>query len=370
MNKILIVTPYFRPAQSGGGGQVSIENLSDLLAGENNVTVVCYNHDFNSAKKLINETKRRINLTDIFYFSFKSPFQTLKAINEVNFDFIYINSFFSPICIFFQFYFYFSKSMRIISPKGEFYDAAFRSKPVKKRLLLLVHRLFFLKNRFHATSHHEVPIIGKYFPGSNIEVARDIPSAPRMNLEMNAKRENDTFKVVYCSRIDQKKNLIFIADIFQNVTCKLSIDIWGEVYDQPYFDQAIKKFSILSENINWSYKGKLNFEESKIIFSGYDLFFFPTRGENYGHVIYESLSCGCPVLLSKDTTPWNDLEENDVGFNIELNKKEEWVEKIRYYHDLTILEREKIFSLCRSYAANKFDIISIKDENKKLFSKK
>ena len=35
----------------------------------------------------------------------------------------------------------------------------------------------------------------------------------------------------------------------------------------------------------------------------HDLFVFPTLGENFGHVIYESLMCGTPVLVS-DNTPW------------------------------------------------------------------
>jgi glycosyltransferase involved in cell wall biosynthesis len=33
---------------------------------------------------------------------------------------------------------------------------------------------------------------------------------------------------------------------------------------------------------------------------------FPTLGENFGHVIAESLSASCPVICS-DQTPWNDV---------------------------------------------------------------
>ena len=38
-------------------------------------------------------------------------------------------------------------------------------------------------------------------------------------------------------------------------------------------------------------------------FSEYDAFVFPTRGENFGHVIAESLSASCPVVCT-DQTPW------------------------------------------------------------------
>lgn len=46
MSNILIVTPYFRPAQLGGGGQISVENLADVLKEDNTITIICYNHDF------------------------------------------------------------------------------------------------------------------------------------------------------------------------------------------------------------------------------------------------------------------------------------------------------------------------------------
>lgn len=49
----------------------------------------------------------------------------------------------------------------------------------------------------------------------------------------------------------------------------------------------------------------------------HDLFFLPTRGENYGHVVAEALAAGTPVLLS-DTTPWRNLHELQVGWDLPL----------------------------------------------------
>ena len=50
---------------------------------------------------------------------------------------------------------------------------------------------------------------------------------------------------------------------------------------------------------------------------------FPTINENYGHVIAESLANGRPVILSKGTTPWDDLD-GKAGFVISLNKPNEF----------------------------------------------
>ena len=48
------------------------------------------------------------------------------------------------------------------------------------------------------------------------------------------------------------------------------------------------------------------------IFERHRVFLFPTMGENFGHVVPESLTAGCPVVTT-DATPWQDLEDKGVG---------------------------------------------------------
>jgi glycosyltransferase involved in cell wall biosynthesis len=50
----------------------------------------------------------------------------------------------------------------------------------------------------------------------------------------------------------------------------------------------------------------------------YDLFFMPTRGENFGYALVEALIAGCPLLTS-DQTPWTDLESKGVGWDLPLS---------------------------------------------------
>ena len=47
-------------------------------------------------------------------------------------------------------------------------------------------------------------------------------------------------------------------------------------------------------------------------FGLYDAFVFPTLGENFGHVIAESLASSCPVICS-DQTPWTPVLEAGGG---------------------------------------------------------
>ena len=57
-------------------------------------------------------------------------------------------------------------------------------------------------------------------------------------------------------------------------------------------------------------------------------FLFPTLHENFGHVIHESLAAGCPVIIS-DQTPWQDLQQKGIGWDIPLADTEGFTHAIK-----------------------------------------
>ena len=367
MNNILFITPHFKPAINGGGGQVSIENLVEALKNNNNISVLSYNHDFNSKIKLNNTYFINTSFIKRYFFSIKNLILIIRDLNKTKFDFIYFNSFFSPICIFFQFYFYLKKTTKILSTKGEFFDGALNEKKIKKKIWIYIYNMLFTPKLIHITSLHEKISIKKYFPFSKIKLARDIPnSVPDLSYNDNL-NFSKKLKIIFLSRINPNKNLTFIPEILKHTKCNIEIDIYGNIGDSDYYLEALNKFEDLPNNIIWNFKGPVDFNESKKIFYKYDLFMFPTLGENFGYVIYESLSCGCPVLMSKDTTPWNDLENFGVGFNVDLTNTKNWIKKIEFYNKQNNNDRKKTFYNCRAYIFDKFDKKKILKENLKLF---
>ncbi len=74
----------------------------------------------------------------------------------------------------------------------------------------------------------------------------------------------------------------------------------------------------LPDSVRASYREVISHVEVARIFELNHYFLFPTRGENFGHVILEALTSGCPVILS-DQTPWRGLEEQGIGWDVPLD---------------------------------------------------
>ena len=96
------------------------------------------------------------------------------------------------------------------------------------------------------------------------------------------------------------------------------------------------------------------------------MFFLPTRGENYGHVIFEALAAGVPVLIS-DQTPWRDLEQEAVGYMRPLNDENAFVEVIESQSRLGECERGEQAGKARSYAQRMATSSHVLEQNRMLF---
>ena len=125
--------------------------------------------------------------------------------------------------------------------------------------------------------------------------------------------------MIFLSRLDRKKNLDGALTILKDVKGDLQLNIYGPVEDRSYWAQCQELIKALPANVRVQYQGSVKPEEVAGVMMEHDLFFMPTRGENFGHVIMEALMAGCPVLIS-DQTPWRTLEEKGVGWDLPLSE--------------------------------------------------
>jgi glycosyltransferase involved in cell wall biosynthesis len=95
----------------------------------------------------------------------------------------------------------------------------------------------------------------------------------------------------------------------------------------------------LPANVCMQYLGDVPPEQVAGVFGQHDLFVFPTRGENFGHVILKSLSAGTLVIVS-DRTPW----QADAGAGLTvlpLDDIDAWVAAIDAFALSTAGQRQQ-----------------------------
>ena len=87
-------------------------------------------------------------------------------------------------------------------------------------------------------------------------------------------------------------------------------------------------------------------------FSQYHCFLFPTQSENYGHVISEALSVSCPVVLSRGTTPWDDIDRK-AGYVCRPNDIDDFAAKLELLGMMNQADYDTLQKSTRDYFNNK-----------------
>lgn len=365
-SNILILAEGYFPAQNYGGPPVSIKNFCELLKEDFNFYIVTKDNDLNEQERLngIDEGWNSRFEAQVLYLSKKENWisRIKNIIKKLNPDLIYINSFFdykllSSILL------TPNKIPILIAPRGQLLDGAMSNKKLKKTIYLRLFKLFytFRKNvYFQSTSQEEEEVLKHLFSPDSILTFTNIPSKTNEDNNVRLKKPN-SLHLVFLSRIVSKKNLDYAIDILTTLNEEISLDIFGPIEDKKYWNLCEDKISTLPKNIKVKYKGNVRHEMVGAIFSQYDAFLFPTKSENYGHVISESLLNDCPVIIS-DKTPWNDIENGEEGYVCSLDNVEEFRQAIKelYYKDEKehLLMKKKI----KNYMQSKIDFSKLKNE--------
>jgi glycosyltransferase involved in cell wall biosynthesis len=124
------------------------------------------------------------------------------------------------------------------------------------------------------------------------------------------------------------KNLRMAIELVGDLAGEVSLDIYGPVDDESYGRECQAATARVRSNVKVTWHGNVNPAEVSATFANYEFFILPTLGENFGHVILESLGAGCPVLLS-DRTPWRRLEVDGAGWTLPIEIRERWMEVLR-----------------------------------------
>lgn len=126
---------------------------------------------------------------------------------------------------------------------------------------------------------------------------------------------------------------------------------FANAYVQEYWEECKQELRKLPNNVKWEWKGNLDSENVVETLKLYHVFLFPTLGENFGHVIQEALSAGCPCIIS-DQTPWQDFEAQNVGYVFPLDDKSDFVNAVERYAAMGQKEFQNVSGKAHQYAVN------------------
>jgi len=339
--KILIFIDWFLPGYKAGGPVRSMANMVEHLAGMYDFYIVTRNTDYQETEPYAdidhNKWVEYQKGVKIFYAS--SEFQGKKTfkrlIQEEAFDIVYVNGIYSwkysilPLLVL-------KKSgikKIIVASRGMLTQSAINIKSDKKRLFLIIARILGLYNgiTFHVTNDKEGYDVKKAV-GKNADVIV-ASNLPRKNKEQyrQIKKQPGELRFVNLARIAPEKNILYalerLVDI-GNISGNITFDIYGQIYDKEYWKKCERVILKLPENIKVNYKGTVETDGVANTISNYHFLFMPTLGENFGHVILESLFVGRSTLIS-DQTPWRNMEDKRAGWDLPLEDTKVWGEKIR-----------------------------------------
>ena len=313
---VLCFIANYLPGYRAGGPIRAIANLVEHLSEDFDFRLVTRDRDMGSAtpySDITNDSWITLGRASVRYLSADqlSLYSVAKLIRETAHDLLYLNSFFdfrfTILPLLARYFKLCPKTPCLLAPRGEFSSGALALREVKKRTYMRLARHFTLYSNIYwqASSNLERADIIREFGSiaKSISVAADLTDSITLNSNYFASRDPGNLRLIFLSRISPMKNLDFLLRVLGKISTRVSLAVFGPKEDIDYWGKCNQLRNRLPKNIDVTIGDHVPHSLVRDLFSEYDLFAFPTRGENFGHVIFEALSAGTPVLLS-DQTPW------------------------------------------------------------------
>jgi glycosyltransferase involved in cell wall biosynthesis len=393
--KILVFTRYYLPGHLGGGPIRSVSNIVSKLGDKFDFYIFTGDRDLGDPSHYADveiDAWNQVGNAKVFYASpscigLLSLYRFLKYID---YDLIYLNSFFdydfSIKPLFLRWIGVASSKPFLIAPRGEFSSGALAIKKLKKSAYIFVAKITRLISGiyYHASTEFEKEdIVGGLFDNSRRKengvfiFNAPVLSAPDLSVPLSltnldsfslTKRgTSGTLKVCFLSRISPKKNLDFALDVLAKTRIKIDFTIYGPPEDLHYWRLCEEKIRDLHENIRVYVAGSIPNSHVGSALLNHDVFFFPTRGENFGHVFAEAWGAGLPVLTS-DQTPWRGLTELKLGWDIPLARQDEFIRILNVIAKYDDTEWQQVRTCCLKKAISINEDASAYEANMFLFT--
>ena len=339
--QVLTFVSYYLPGYKAGGPLRSISNLVEALKEDLTFSIVTRDRDLGDSAPYTDILADAWLDTPHGRVNYRSPAaQRLRPLarlmRETPHDVLYLNSIFD---IRFAAQPLLARRLGlapstpvVIAPRGELAAGALALKGKRKAAYLKVASSLGLFDHvlWMASSPREAQDIERSLgvASEHIAIASDLGGVGGSDAPLSSSSlKRDSLQLVFLARISPMKNLDYALELLREVDVPVAFDVFGPCSDAAYLDLCRSLSTTMPDHVKVRFLGEVRPEEVGQTLASYDLMLLPSRGENFGHVILESLQAGTPVLIS-DRTPWSSTPD-EACLAIPLERPEEFRQVIR-----------------------------------------
>ncbi|RAO61336.1 hypothetical protein PSN01_01712 [Micromonospora saelicesensis] len=348
--RVLVTSTFFEPGFRGGGPVRSVAHILDAASPGVAPILVTRDRDMGATEAYPGLSGQWVDRgrARIFYLPRRQPRQWYRLWRELRatrFDLLYVNSLWAPMSLVpvLAARLGLLRAERVmVAPRGECSPGALSLKSGRKRLFVKGWRrvLRSLSVEFHASTEAEAADIRRIFPWATVRINANQTALPPEPAPVPALSSvtPGPLRLVFVGRIAAMKNLALAVEALTLVWQPVVLDVYGPIEDAAYWRRCEALLAALPPNVRAEYHGSVAPSAVVGVLADHDALVLPTLGENFGHVIAESLAGSCPVLCS-DRTPWNSILRGGGGAVIPEFTASAWAAEIERWAGLTPEQR-------------------------------
>jgi glycosyltransferase involved in cell wall biosynthesis len=201
----------------------------------------------------------------------------------------------------------------IVSPRGTLSDYSFNNKNslAKKMIHTLLGKSLLSRSHLHVTSEQEMRAMEVLLTPRQIFNIPNFINLPDQLTQLSQDKSGP-FRLIFLSRIDEKKGLELLFDALKDIKIDYRLTIAGSG-DEGYVEalKTLAKKNGIDPFVDWiGFRTADKFDTLQ----RHDLFLLPSYDENFGNSVIESLSVGTAVLVSKQVGLSPYVENNRLGW--------------------------------------------------------
>jgi glycosyltransferase involved in cell wall biosynthesis len=326
--KILQINASYKPAYIYGGPTMSVSKLSEqIVKAGHSLHVFTTTANGKAELPVVLNTTIDVDGVSVTYFkritkdhSHFSPALLARLWHEVKqCDIVHIHAWWNLVSVLSCFIAVVKGVKVVVSPRGTLsaYSFNYRNSFSKKLLHQLIGKKLLDQSFIHATSPNEQKALSELIkPVQFFDIPNFVQLPPYE--EVNIPLEPNCLKLLFLSRIDEKKGLDILLNALSAITISYRLTIVGDGNEQ--YINGLKQLAEqkgISENLTW-----LGFQHSNKfeLYKQHDLFILPSHDENFGNVVIESLSMGTAVLISTHVGLADYVSTNNLGWVFNLDE--------------------------------------------------